>query len=115
MDLASLAKINREIPLRENAGDRSYFEARLAPSFVIRRAVGGVVDSRARFLKKLTKGGDPRRSRFKDAHLLIGKERAISLCMVARGDQLFHNLRLFVRDPRAPEGWLLLAWANEPA
>jgi uncharacterized protein YjbK len=114
--ILDLERLNAELPLRENDGGRSrrYFEQRLARRFAMRRADGGVV-GRRRFLAALAGGGDRRSTPI--AIELLGAERALVTCVVTTGGEKepkrFHNVRLFIRSDDAPEGWLLLAWANE--
>lgn len=111
MELETLVAMNLRFPERENAGDRPYFEARLAPSFSMRRANGAVVD-RERFLGDLKSGGE-RRALGVGQVTLLGRSRALVLCQVRVGAVVYDNLRMFVRDAAAPEGWFLLSWANE--
>lgn len=113
MSLTVLDQLNREIPLKENAADRAYFKARLAPTFAMRRANAVMVNG-DQFLEALREGGD-RECRSIDSIAFAGKERAVVTGVVTTGGKAYLNLRLFIRDKNAPEGWLLLAWANEPA
>jgi hypothetical protein len=112
MDLTGLEKMNREMPLRENEGDGDYFEKRLAPHMAMRRRGGGVV-GRETYVGDLKKGGD-RETLSIDSMTMLGKERALVVCRVKADGKVSQNVRLFIRDAQAPEGWLLLAWANEP-
>jgi hypothetical protein len=113
MDLTALEKMNHEMPLRENAGDRQYFEARLASSIGMLRADRTVI-GRDEYLNALKKDGD-RASVSIESITMLGKTRALVVCTVRSRGKLFENARLFIRDEAAPEGWLLLGWANEPA
>ncbi len=96
---------------RENAGDRTWFEQRLARSFAMRRADGSALD-RAAFLDALRPDGLRVLASF-DRCQLPGRERALVTCVVGVGEARFHNVRLFIHSAEAPEGWLWLAWANE--
>jgi len=112
VDLSSLVSMNLEIPYRENAGDRAYFDLRLAPSFSMRRANGAVID-RARFLDDMKSGGE--RVGLPLAQVSVfGQSRALVACQVRVGVAVYDNIRLFVREVSAPDGWLLMSWANEP-
>lgn len=111
MDLSSLVSMNLEIPHRENAGDRAYFDLRLAPSFSMRRANGEVVD-RTRFLDGVKPGGERLGLPLSQVSV-FGQNRALVVCQVRIGVSVYENVRLLVRDTSAPEGWVLLSWANE--
>ena len=112
MDLSSLVSMNLEMPHRENVGDRVYFDLRLAPSFSMRTANGAVVD-RARYLDDLKSGGE--RVGLPLAEVSVfGQSRALVACQVRGGVAVYDNIRLFVREVAAPDGWLLLSSANEP-
>lgn len=111
MDISSLVAMNLAIPDRENSGDRHYFEARLAPSFSMRRANGLIVD-RQRFLDDLRSGG-ARIGLPLSQVALLGSTRAMVVCQIRIGEVVYDNLRILVRDSSSPEGWLLLSWANE--
>jgi len=101
----------KEILERENAGDRGYFEARLAAHMSMRRSSGMVVDG-MRFLTDIKPGGDRELLCISSIELL-GSQRACVRCQVRSTGKIVENFLLFVRQGDAPEGWLLLAWANE--
>jgi hypothetical protein len=107
-----LRRINEEIPEKENLGDRMFFEDRLAPVFVMRRA-NGALDDRAMFLLSLKPEGkrtcDPKSIDIQP----MGNFRALVTSMVKVGPAEYHNLRLFGKDGFGR--WKLLAWANEPS
>ncbi|SRR5258706_10193988 len=111
MDTNSLETIAREFLLRENAGDRAYFEARLATHMSMRRSSGAIID-RARFLGDVKPGGD-REQASAGTITFLGSERACVNFQVRAAGKVVDNLLVFVRQPDAPEGWVLLAWANE--
>lgn len=113
MEFKNLRAMNLEFPTRENAGDRSYFESRLAAAFAMRRG-NGVVIGREQFLQELKPGGD-RKCVALDSVSVLGERRAVVTCVVHAAGKSYQNLRLLIQDEAAPEGWLLLAWANEPA
>lgn len=96
---------------RENAGDRAYFDARLATHMVLRRSSGLVVD-RAQFLGEMEAGGD-RELAVMGTVTFVGKQRVCVGAQCRAKGKLIDNLFVFVRQPEAPEGWALLAWANE--
>jgi hypothetical protein len=112
MDLNLFENMAREFYAHENAGDRSYFESRLAANMAMRRSSGIVVD-RARFLSDIKAGGD-REIVAMGSITLFGRERACVSVQVRSAGKVVDNLLLFVRQPDSPEGWSLLAWANEP-
>jgi hypothetical protein len=113
MQLGELAKINQDIAIRENDGAADYFRTLLAPHFAMRRANGTTTD-REGFIASLKRGGERQTLRI-DSLALLGEQRALCACTIGTPDGTFDNLRVFVRDAGAPEGWLLLAWVNEPA
>ena len=112
MDLTPLETMTGEFFLRENAGDRSYFEVRLASHMSMRRSNGILVD-RAQFLSDMKPGGDRERVSI-GSTTLLGSERACVDFQVRSGGKIVDNLLVFVRQANSPEGWVLLAWANEP-
>jgi hypothetical protein len=112
MQLGELERINQEIAIRENEGAADYFRTRLAPHFAMRRANGSTTD-REGFIASLKPGGKRQTVRI-DSLALLGQQRALCSCTISTPDGTFDNLRVFVRDAGAPEGWLLLAWVNEP-
>jgi hypothetical protein len=105
-----LRRINEQIPIEENAANRSYFEALLAPVFVLKRA-NGEFQTREMFLLLLIPGGervcDPKSIELHP----IGKTRALVTCVITLKGQAIHNTRLFALGPEGR--WQLLAWANE--
>ena len=112
MDLTPLETMTREFLLRENAGDRSYFEVRLASHMSMRRSNGIIVD-RAQFLSDMKPGGDRERVSI-GSTTLLGSERACVNFQVRSGERLSTiSLSSFVRLTRLRDG-VLLAWANEP-
>jgi hypothetical protein len=101
-DDEALRTLNARLNEAENAGDRDFLAAILAPELAFLRADGKTVDDAGRFLQKVA----PRE--FEQIEVL--GTRAIVKCVVTRGEERFHNIRLFVRL----EGqWKLLGWANE--
>jgi hypothetical protein len=105
-----LRRINEELAIEENAGRRAFFDDRLAPGFVLRRA-NGEINSREFFLASLKPGGE----RVCDPKSIvitpIGRNRALVTCVITIQAQANHNARLFVKS--AEGRWQLLAWANE--
>lgn len=110
--MSLLETLTREIILRENIGDRAYFEARLATHMAMRQSSGAIID-RAQFLKE-TKAGGVREILNFGAITLHGKSRASVSFQVRSGERKLDNLIVFIRQDEAPEGWALLAWVNEP-
>lgn len=110
-DEAALKKINMDIAVAEDKGDRKALESILAPELAFRRANGMVV-GREQFLKDVK----PRALSKTDIESIqfYGKDRAIVACVVTikvdGQDTKFHNLRMFIRDGTS---WKLLGWANE--
>ena len=114
---SDLRRLNEAFPHMENAGDRVFFESRLAPVFAFRRA-NGALDSREMFLLSLAPVQDEQKMRTCDPATiqvvpLPGTRRVLVHCVVNVGADAFHNSRLFVKD--AEGRWQLLAWANERA
>ncbi len=105
-----LRALNERFTDEENAGNRTFFEERLAGAFAFRRANASVVP-RGEFLDALKAGG----ARTCDSRSIdvqtLGQMRALVTCRVAIGADRFLNARLFVKD--AEGRWRLLAWANE--
>jgi Domain of unknown function (DUF4440) len=105
-----LRRLNERLIAEENAGNRSFFEERLAPVFVLRRA-NGEVQGREAFLLSLKAGGervcDPKSIGLRR----LGKTRALVTCVVEIKTRAIHNARLFAKN--ADGQWQLLAWANE--
>ena len=108
--LGDLRRINEQLPIEENAGNRSFFEDRLAPVFVLRRA-NGEIQNRDTFLSSLKPGGervcDPGTIEIQS----LGASRALVTCAITIGTQRIHNARLFAKNARGH--WELLCWANE--
>ena len=108
--LAALRRLNQEIPVEENRGNRLFFQDRLAGAFAIRRAKGQL-DNREMFLLSLTGGGtrkcDPKTIKVTP----LGKQRALVSCIVTVGEDVIHNTRMFIKEAGR---WKVLAWANEP-
>ena len=110
-----LRKLNLEMAREETDGNKAFFEDVLAAKVAFRRA-GGDFHDRESFLASLKPGSAQRECDPGSIGItLVGEKRAFVTCIVRMkvDDQWkeFHNARLFVL---APEGWRLLAWANEP-
>jgi Domain of unknown function (DUF4440) len=103
----ALRALNARLNEAENAGDRDFLASILAPELAFLRADGKTVDDAGRFLQKVAPR-DPYEIAVEQIEIL--GTRAIVKCVVTRGKDRFHNVRLFVRL----EGqWKLLGWANE--
>jgi hypothetical protein len=103
----ALRTLNTRLNEAENAGDRDFLAAVLAPELAFLRADGKTVDDGGRFLQKVAPR-EPCELTFE--HIEVLGTRAIVRCVVACGKNRFHNVRLFVEL----EGqWKLLGWANE--
>lgn len=111
MDFNFFETTTREIYVRENAGDRAYFEARLATHISLRRSSGMVI-GREQFLNEMKAGGD-RELVAMGSVTVVGKDRVCVSAQCRSGGKIIDNLLIFVRQADAPEGWSLLAWANE--
>jgi hypothetical protein len=106
-DEEALRALNARLNEAENAGDRDFLAGVLAPELAFLRADGRTVDDGGRFLQKVA----PRdRYELTIEPIEVLGTRAIVKCVVARGDERFHNVRLFVR---LDGEWKLLGWANE--
>jgi len=102
-----LRALNTRVNEAENSGDRDFLAGILAPELAFLRADGKTVDDGGRFLQKVARR-EPYELTFEQVEVL--GTRAIVKCVVTRGKERVHNVRLFVRL----EGrWKLLAWANE--
>ena len=110
-----LTMINVEMAERETKGDKTYFDALLAPTFAFRRA-SGAFDDRQIFLAGLRRGAERKCKEGSIKVMPFGSTRAFVTCVVTvqgkKGPESYHNARLFVLD--ATDSWRLLAWANEP-
>jgi hypothetical protein len=105
-----LRRLNEQLTIEENAGNRLFFETRLAPVFALKRA-NGCLDSREMFLLSLKPGGERRCDPKSIDVSLVGRARALVSCVVTVDNDSFHNIRLFIKD--ADGRWVLLSWANE--
>ena len=105
-----LRQLNGQFPLKENTGDRLFFESRLAPVFAFRRA-SGALDSREMFLLSLAPGGKRGCDPTSIEVIPLGRSRALVNSIVTIDADRFHNSRLFIKD--AVGRWVVLAWANE--
>lgn len=106
-DVEVLKELNIEIGDAENRGDREWLATVLAPRLAFQKS-NQAVEDRELFLQGVTAGGD-RTSRIIEPVQIYG-DRAVVQCVVTKGNQEIHNLRLFVRL----EGeWKLLGWANQ--
>jgi hypothetical protein len=114
-DIQDLEWINLIISCKEDEGARDWFEDRIAPQFAIMRKDGKTFHDRATFLDKVTKRKPEEAERVTTDVKVISiphnKVRAIVTCIVTRGDEKFHNLRMFVKIDNT---WKILGWANEP-
>jgi hypothetical protein len=109
-DEQALHELNARISDAENDGNRDWLASILAPRVAFQRAdEARTVDDRVAYLQKVQSGG--KRRTLSIGPIDVYGDRAIVQCIVAVGDQEFHNLRLFVRRDG---GWNLLGWANEP-
>jgi hypothetical protein len=108
-----LHDLNIKIGTAEDKADRSFFDSLLATAFAFRRRTGQVVD-REVYLNDLPQGASRGRVTNIEAIMLTSDNRAVVMCLVTFNDtgEVFHNLRLFVRE-RPDNPWQLLAWANE--
>ena len=109
-DFEYLWKLNIEIGLAESGGQKGFFEKNLAPAFAIRRGnpAREAVDRKA-FVDGVK--GSSRRDTEIESISFFGKERAIVTCVVTMDGNRYHNIRLWVRQPR--QDWKLIGWANE--
>ena len=113
-DVAELVKLNEDITALENAGQMKAsdpgkadgLDAFVAEKLAFRRLKG--FTDREGFL------GSPRPGNrvIKVESVHVWANRAVVACVVTDGDQVTHNVRLFVR---VDGKWKLLGWANEPA
>lgn len=106
-DKEGLRALNLEMNTAENAGDRNFLAAVLAPELAFSRA-NGVVDDADRFLVKVSQKPMPGELKFEKIETF--GNRAIVQCVVTQNGKGYHNIRLFVRMEGS---WKLLGWANE--
>jgi hypothetical protein len=106
--LQHLVQLNLAIGQKEDAGDREWFDALLAPAFAMRRANGAFV-GRDEFLASLQKADTVRTTEIVGVEA-IGQFRSEVRCIVSIANKKYDNLRLFVHDGKA---WLLVSWVNE--
>ena len=109
-DEAVLRKLNIDIGLAEDKGDRKGLENLLAQELAFRRANGKVVN-RNEFLKDVKSRAA---TKVNIESIKLYGDRAIVTCIVTLKvdgqDVEFHNIRLFIREGST---WKLLGWANE--
>jgi hypothetical protein len=109
-----LRDLNVAIGDAEARGDRSFFEALLAPVFCMVRPDGLRFDDRTGFLAALQPG--PRR-RTRVESVVEHDNRAVVTCTVAKGDgadaAVHRNIRTFSR-PGPAARWQLVSWVTEP-
>jgi len=105
-DEAALRALNVEI------GEAAWLQARLAPVLAFQRASGVVTDGLG-FLQAVAKGGD-RTTKVETVTVMGNRAIVTSVVTVENGAKSYDNVRPFVRRESAPEGWLLLGWANAP-
>ena len=103
----ALRTLNVRLNEAENTGDRDFLAGILAPEIAFMRADGKTVDDGGRFLQKVAPR-EPYELTFEQIEVL--GTRAIVKCIISRGEERFHNVRLFVR---LDGQWKLLGWANE--
>lgn len=110
--IEGLRELNRLIGIKEDVGDRTFFDALLAPAFAMSRA-NGVNETRESFLNSLTPArGEKRRKTTVTKAQVLGQMHAAVDCLVEQDGKQFENHRIFIRSSaRSP--WKLLAWANE--
>jgi len=124
-----LIKLNKELALRENAGDIDWFENVLAPEIAFRRASGVIIDREA-FLSALKNPSNTLRSYEQTEGVEITENLAVFKCIISTTSpsdnnsgktepadnviKKFRNIRLFVKQRFKDDSrWVLLGWANE--
>ncbi|MGM9474540.1 FRG domain-containing protein [Pseudarthrobacter sp. YS3] len=111
-EIRKLGDLNRLIGIKEDARDRRFFEALLAPAFAISRA-SGANETRETFLDNVTLAGTgSHRSTKVTSVNVLGHHRAAVDCLVELDGKKYENHRIFVRSS-VDSSWKLLAWANE--
>ncbi len=110
-DFEELWKLNMEIGLAETAGSKDYFEQKLAPAFVLRRAnPSRDTVNRSEYMEGVKRSSQ--RATEIESITLFGKERALVTCIVTMDGKKYHNILIFFRQ--LGRDWRLLGWANEP-
>jgi hypothetical protein len=106
--LQHLIQLNLAIGEKEDAGDREWFDALLAPAFAMRRANGTFV-GRDEFLAAVRQAETIRATDIVGVEA-IGALRAVVRCVVTVANKRYDNLRIFVHDGKT---WMLVSWTNE--
>jgi hypothetical protein len=129
LDVDELINLNKEMALRENAGDSDWFENILAPEIAFRRASGVIIDREA-FLSALKNPSNTLRTYEQTEGVEIAENLAVFKCIISTTSpsdnnsgntgpaddviKKFRNIRLFVKQKFEDDSrWLLLGWANE--
>ncbi len=124
-----LINLNKEMVLRENAGDSDWFENVLAPEIAFRRG-GGVIINRSAFLSALKNSNGILRTYEQTEGIEITENLAVVKCIISTTSssgnnpgntvpadnviKKFRNIRLFVKQRFKDDSrWVLLGWANE--
>ena len=111
-DIKTLEDLNVRIRDAETQGDREWLAGVIAPKLAFQRAnPEKTVTDRDGYLDAVKPGVN---GETEVESICLYGNRAVVTCIVTlktdRGDQRFHNVRLWIRN----EGrWKLLGWANE--
>ena len=119
MNLSSdqeLRRLNEEIRVKEQAGEKPYFEKLLADTFLFRRADGTIVDKRQYLddLGSVAKNPYERLESVVENVTLDGNSGVVNVLVLAKRKNMdraavFQNVRVFSHED---ENWKLIMWVN---
>jgi hypothetical protein len=119
MNLSSdqeLRRLNEEIRVKEQAGEKPYFDELLADTFLFRRADGTIVDKRQYLddLGSVAKNPYERLESVVENVTLDGVSGVVNVLVLAKRKKMeraavFQNVRVFIRQD---ENWKLIMWVN---
>jgi len=119
MNLSSdqeLRRLNEEMRVKEQAGEKPYFDELLADTFLFRRADGTIVDKRQYLddLGSVAKNPYERLESVVENVTLDGVSGVVNVLVLAKRKKMeraavFQNVRVFIRQG---ENWKLIMWVN---
>jgi hypothetical protein len=120
-DRQNLIELNKKINRAENKGDAKALAGFMASHLAFQRAnPTRTIDDLGLFLQKAPGSASPPpdNRQIKVGTIDLYEDRAVVTCIVTKGKQRFHNLRLFIKvkeviKGKEEENWKLLGWANK--
>jgi len=119
MNLSSdqeLRRLNEEIRVKEQAGEKAFFDELLTDNFLFRRADGTIVDKRHYLgdLELVAKNPYERLESVVESVILDGGSGVVNVLVLAKRKKMeraavFQNVRVFSREG---ENWKLIMWVN---